>query len=216
MSARIGPNRGGAIEKWAVRLIVPALFLALFMAMYWVAGPRLDWRAWFDGPERGTWRALTLNGEDVFDDKYLVTIADGAIVGGRDGCNYWSFAGIDERTGERIYESTLAGCTPTPAMAVYRVLAHGEADLRLESEDRLAISQGKCRGEFRRWTREDEELERARYEAQMEAQRRADTRVEAAQPVPSPAIPPPPSVRPEPPAVPPPPPPLPEPVLPGC
>ncbi len=219
MNGRDLPNRGGALEKWAVRLIVPALFTALFLAMFWVAGPRIDWRAWFDGPERGTWRALTLNGEEVFAEKFLVTIADGEVVGGRDGCNYWSFDGYDARSGERIISSTLAGCSDTPAMATYRVLANGGADMKLAGEDRLSLISGRCRGEFRRWTREDEDAERARYEAEIKAQQQVEQRdassrqAVVAAPVPPPAErPSPPEPLPESPA----PPPLPEPASPGC
>ena len=178
MSRRARPNRGGAFEKWTVRLLLPALLLALAGSL--LLGirdrPLVDWRAWFDGPERGTWRALTLNGEPVFDEKFLLTIADGEIVGGRDGCNYWSVAGIDEKTGERMITSTLAGCVDTPAMAVYRMLAFGKPDVGLPANDRLVLTLGRCRGQFRRWTRDDEDAERARYEAEMAVQREREQR----------------------------------------
>lgn len=220
MSRRAGPNRGGAFEKWTVRLLLPALLLVLVASLLlgFRDRPLVDWRAWFDGPERGTWRALTLNGEAVFDEKFLLTIADIEIVGGRDGCNYWSLAGIDEKTGERMITSTLAGCVDTPAMAVYRMLAFGGPAVELSASDRLVLTVGRCRGQFRRWTREHEDAERARYEAQMAVQREREQREafskarteRRTQPVT-------PTDGPPPPPAPPPPPPIPSaPVLPDC
>ena len=218
---RVGPNRGGAFEKWSVRLLLPALIAGLLFAM--LAGfrdrPLVDWRAWFDGPERGDWRALTLNGEDVFDRRFLVTIADGEIVAGRDGCNFWAFAGVDERTGERMYTSTLAGCVDTPAMAVYRVLTHGDPQMAMPREDRLVLTSGSCRGEFRRWTRDDDDAERASEEAEMARQREIEERRARMQPAPATVPPRTPlsqPVRPPPPQVPPPPPPPLERVSPSC
>ncbi len=212
MNSRGRPNRGGAFETWTVRLLLPALVLALpaSLLLGFSDRPLVDWRAWFDGPERGTWRALTINDDEVFDEKFLVTIADGEIVAGRDGCNYWGVSGIDERTGERIYTSTLAACADTPARSAYRVLTHGAADMTLSGEDRLILASGKCRVELRRWTREDEDAEQARYEAEMAAQREIEQRRARTDPPPA-AVPPPvapsPGSPPPPPQIPPPPPP---------
>lgn len=157
-----------------MRLIVPALFFALFVAMYSVAGPRLDWRAWFDGPERGTWRAITIDGLDVAKDRMSIVVADGEIRAGRDGCNYWGYTGeADPRTGEREKMSTLAGCIDTPEIIAYYAIGHYRADLRLLSENRLEVSYRGTTGIFRRWTDELEEAERAEEERAMEAARRA-------------------------------------------
>ena len=220
MSARVPPNRGGAFETWTVRLLLPALLLALAfsLATGFRDRPLVDWRAWFDGPERGTWRALTLNGQEVFEEKFLIGIADGAVTGGRDGCNYWGFGEEDAATGERSITSTLAACEPTPAMAVYGVLAFGAPEMTLQGESRLVLSEGRCRGVFRRWTRDDEDAERAREEAEMEALRQREQRERSSspQPVPPPAIVPPAGSPPPPPAPPPPPPANPAPVLPSC
>lgn len=216
MSSRVGPNRGGAFEKWAVRLLLPGLVIALLLAF--ATGfrdrPLVDWRAWFDGPERGTWRALTLNGDDVFADRFLISIAEGEILSGRDGCNYW----WSDRDGNGM--STLALCEPTEAMATYAMLAHGQSTMALAGKDRLVLKLGKCRGEFRRWTRDDEEAERAREEADMAAQRQVEERLARNQPQPTQVPPPapvPPAATPMPPQVPPPPPPVADPPpLPDC
>ncbi len=161
-----------------MRLIVPAIFIALFTAMYSVAGPRIDWRAWFDGPERGTWRAITIGGLDVADERMSIAVADGEIRGGRDGCNYWGYSGApDPETGDREITSTLAACEETPALQAYDAIGHYRADLRLVSEDRLEVSYRGVSGIFRRWTTELEEAERRADERAMEAARRAEPKM---------------------------------------
>ena len=77
------PNPGGAFEKWTVRLLLPALGIALAVFLAGIIWPRpntpVDWRAWFDGPERGLWRAETLDGRDVFAGRFTVAIAEGEV-----------------------------------------------------------------------------------------------------------------------------------------
>ncbi|KLI62940.1 hypothetical protein [Aurantiacibacter marinus] len=201
------PNRGGAFEKWTVRLIVPALFIALFSAMFSVAGPRVDWRAWFDGPERGTWRAIMIGGLDVAAERMSIAVADGEIRGGRDGCNYWGYSGApDPETGERMISSTMAACEETPALQAYDAIGHYRAELQLVSADRLEVSYRGVTGIFRRWTPELDEAERRADERAMDAARRAESKMPSpVYPAPDRNAPPPPA----PPAAPPPPPPAP-------
>ncbi|MGB3167423.1 MAG: hypothetical protein WBA68_11680 [Alteraurantiacibacter sp.] len=200
------PNHGGAFEKWTVRMIVPALFLALFVAMYSVAGPRIDWRAWFDGPERGTWRAVTVDGMDVADERMEVVVANDEVAGGRDGCNYWAYSGKrDPATGERMMTTTLAGCEQTPERRAYDRLALETSQLRIVDDYTLEIRNRDTVGTFTRWTEEMAEAERL-------ADQRAIDRANAERPrTPSPVYPGP-AVRPGPPGeFPPPPPPAPYP-----
>lgn len=175
MSTPLPPNRGGAIEKWTVRLIVPVIFAALAAAMLSVAGPTIDWRGWFDGPERGTWRALALDGEDVRDARLSVSIVEGEVVAGHDGCNAWWVDGEpDPESGERNYMSTLAACGPEPFDTAYGNLAFGNPSMVLsEDGDRLELSANGHYGLFMRWSRDMAEAEREADERAMEAARRA-------------------------------------------
>lgn len=170
------PNRGGSFEKWTVRLILPALLLAMGSVMLGLAGVHgPDWRGWFDGPERGTWRLLTINGEDVSTERMSVTVQSGEIVAGRDGCNYWNYSGeADPVNGERMMTSTLAGCMDTPAIQAYRKIAHGGAILRLLDENHLEAQSLGTVGQFIRWTDAMEEAERAEGEREVEAARNAE------------------------------------------
>lgn len=190
-------NRGGSFEKWTVRLVVPAIFLALFIAMFSIAGSRVDWRGWFDGPERGTWRAVTIDGLDVRENRMHVIVADGEIRGGRDGCNYWGYSGEpDPETGERMIETTLAGCVDSPEIRAYNTIGHHLAELRLEGEDRLIVSNQGVTGNFIRWTDAMEEAEREADEREMEEARRNMPPSLPVQTVPPPAMVPPPPVPP--------------------
>ncbi|APE28028.1 hypothetical protein [Aurantiacibacter gangjinensis] len=170
------PNRGGAFETWTVRLLVPALILALLAIVLAVLGFRgPDWRAWFDTEDRGEWRAVTIGGLDVSNERMSIIIADGEIVGGRDGCNFWSYDGPpDPVTGERGMHSTLAGCPDTPELRAYNAVGHYRADFRLESEDRLVVSYNGVTGQFIRWTDAMEQAEREADERAMEAARAAE------------------------------------------
>lgn len=159
------PNPGGSFEKWTVRLLLPALALALVIVPLNIVSPDrrdglLGWRAWFDGPERGEWRALTIDGEDVYDARYIIEVRDGAVQGGHDACNSWNFSGeSDPVTGERMMTSTQALCEDTSARLAYHALAFGTPRIKLQAGDRLLISQGRHRGTFRRWTKQDVEQE---------------------------------------------------------
>ncbi|WP_340588917.1 hypothetical protein [Erythrobacter alti] len=185
-------------------MLLPALVLGLVLVMLSVAGQRLpEWRAWFDGPERGTWRAVTIDGLDVSDERMHIVVAEGEIRGGRDGCNYWGYSSEpDPQTGERMTTTTLAACPDTPKLRAYDAIGHFRSDLRLLAEDRLEVSYRGTTGIFRRWTEELEEAEREADERAMEAARRAQPEF------PSPVYPPP-GDRPPPPPAPPPAPPMP-------
>ncbi|MGB3795616.1 MAG: hypothetical protein WA957_04855 [Alteraurantiacibacter sp.] len=171
MNPAPSPNRGGAFEKWTIRILIPALLLALFIAALGFAGVRgPDWRAWFDGSERGTWRAVEIDGLDVRQERMSIVVADGEIRGGRDGCNYWGYAGEpDPVTGERMMESTLAACIGTPAIKAYNTIGHYRAKIELLSENRLLVTYGETRGEFIRWTNDLAEAERAADEIAVQA-----------------------------------------------
>lgn len=168
------PGRGGAFEKWAIRLLLPALLLGMvLLAMSLRGGLHIDWGAFSDGPERGTWRAESFDGEDVFDFRFSIVVREGQIVGGRDGCNYWSFAGEpDPRTGERMIESTLAACAETPETRIYGALGRAPgAQLALRGDDRLEVRNLGHTGMFRRWSEDDDKAEQDR---DFEAARRAN------------------------------------------
>ena len=167
------PNRGGAFEKWTVRLFVPVLFIALFAAMASVMNWWPDWRAWFDGPERGTWRAATFDGLDVSGAGLSVSIVDGQIVAGHDGCNsWWKDGEPDPETGEQRYMSTLVACAELPTDPAYYTLAHGDPAMVLLSENTLELRAGEHVGVFSRWTEAMAEAEREAEERAMEEARR--------------------------------------------
>ena len=202
------PNPGGVFEKWTVRLLLPALVLAMGFAVLQVLVPDqrgtiFDWRAWFDGPERGMWRAETIDDADVFERKFLISIADGAVGGGRDGCNYWYHNDPDDRTGKQGITSTLAMCIETPESAAYWQVAYGSPRLELLSKDRLRINGNGHTILARRWTRQDEEAERRAYEAELDRQQEE----QPALPLPNmpggTVVPPPPDRPPPPPPLPP-------------
>ncbi|RJY09982.1 hypothetical protein [Aurantiacibacter aquimixticola] len=168
-------------------------------AIFGVTGTRLlDWRAWFDGPERGTWRAKTLDGVDVRERRMWVVIEDGEIVAGRDGCNYWGWeTEPDPATGERGIISTLAACGPEPGDEAYGALSFGTPEMQLRPADHLVLRAMGHEGIFIRWTDEMEEAEHAADEREMERQRALQPKVRS--PV-YPAAPPgPPTARPPPP-----------------
>ena len=201
------PNRGGAFETWTVRLLLPLVGLALLVAIAGITGFAIDWRAWFDGPERGTWRVSELDGIDLRGERMWIEVRDGKVRGGRDGCNYWSYeSDAEPRTGERMMISTLAWCDQTPARSAYAALAHGEPEMALLSDDVLEMRAFGVIGRFVRWTEAMERAERKADERALEA-------THAAQPsVPSPGvyprsteIPPPPTLAAHPPPPPPPP-----------
>lgn len=207
MTRRLRPNRGGSFEKWTVRLLLPALLLALVCIALLVAGVRgPDWRAWFDGPERGNWRAVTIDGLDVFDERMFVTIADGQVQGGRDGCNDWGYTSdADPVTGERMILSTLAGCEETVETIAYRTVAHYRADVALIEPDTLRLRFGEVSGEFTRWTQEMEDAEQAAEQNAIDAARTAQPSERSPVYPASDGVPPPPMRPPPPPAMEPPP-----------
>ncbi|WP_161981530.1 hypothetical protein [Aurantiacibacter suaedae] len=197
-----------------MRLLLPLVALALLVAVAGVSGYVIDWRAWFDGPERGTWRAQEIGGIDVRADRMWIVVREGEVRGGRDGCNYWSYEGApDPRTGERMMTSTLALCEETPVRRAYARLARGSSTMALLSDDLLEVRAFGVIGRFVRWTEEMERAEREADERAIEAARAAGP--PAASPgvytrsdtIPRPPLPPPP---PPPAVVPPPPPPAPD------
>ena len=135
------PNRGGAFEKWTVRLLLPALVLALGAAIAGLFGFRAEEAtALWDGPERGEWQAVQINGQDVRAHGYIVSFENGEIVGGKDGCNNWGFTDdVDPVTGERMVMSDLMYCPPGPADDAYWSLASGPTEFTLDDTGTLEI-----------------------------------------------------------------------------
>ncbi|RPF72238.1 hypothetical protein [Aurantiacibacter spongiae] len=182
-------GRGGAFEVWTVRLLLPALVLALLATVAAVAGFRYEeLPALFDGPERGTWLALSLNGEDVAARGFLVRVEGGDVVAGHDGCNAWGRTGeTDPASGRPITTTTLVACDPIPYQQAYRRLAFGDAAMQVGADGRLALRIGDTAGTFRRWTGDDTETQRDRAERPGPA-RSAPPPPSAPPPAPSPPL----------------------------
>ena len=142
--ARIGPprpNRGGAFEVWTVRLLLPALVAASLLTLASVAGYRLgDITALWDGPERGDWQAVEINGQYVRPHGYVLRFEHGEIVGGHDGCNSWGFTGdVDPRSGKRMISSDAQACAEGPADRGYWAIASEPTSFKLQDDGRLKI-----------------------------------------------------------------------------
>lgn len=85
------------------------------------------WDSWFGPRVNGSWKAMSLDGQPVDDDNYLVVVKRGKVVGGYDDCNGWSFD--DEGpgpNGDRRVTSTLVMCPEDDvARQTYHILAYG-------------------------------------------------------------------------------------------
>lgn len=141
----------------ALFLLLPAFALMLY-AMFDPVG---DWRPWdrlFGPEENGSWEAVSIDSQPVAPREFRITIGRGAITGGRDGCNDWTFT--DEKPnakGERTIESTLVGCPKTALTRAYYALL-AQPSLRLQPDGRLDVRAGGHRAIFRRcrWRTERE------------------------------------------------------------
>ena len=135
------PNRGGAFERWTVRLLLPALVAALLLAVAGLFGFRTgDLTALWDGPERGDWLAIRINGQAVGGHSYIVRFEHGDIVGGHDGCNAWGFSDtIDPRTGKRLISSDAQACAEGPVDHAYWSLVSGPTHFTLRDDGLLEI-----------------------------------------------------------------------------
>lgn len=95
-------------EHFVARNALPAFLCALAPALPACAPAAAD----LDGP----WRAVSIAGQPVGRVHYTVRVADGRVVGGRDGCNAWSY--VRGEQGWAI-ESTMIGCPEDPLRGLY-------------------------------------------------------------------------------------------------
>lgn len=82
--------------------------------------------------EDGSWSIVSVDGRPVPGGAYTIGITDGKVSGGRDDCNYWGFSEPADASGERMIETTLAGCPEDdPVRKAYWALATAPA-VRIE------------------------------------------------------------------------------------
>ena len=109
-------------------------------------------------PEQdGSWGALSIDGRRVSPRDYRLAVADGAVAGGRDGCNDWGFVEDEAgEVGERRIVSTLMECPDgDPARRAFWTLAL-QARLELLPDGTLRLAGHGHEAIFRRcrWVRE--------------------------------------------------------------
>lgn len=122
----------------AVMLIAIALGLGT-IALLDRPGRPAPWQRWFAPAEDGSWMALSIDGQPVPANDYRLSITDGRVGGGRDGCNDWSFE--DERPnerGERMMSTTLVACRPSEVQRAYFAL-RTEPRLTILPDGRLRV-----------------------------------------------------------------------------
>lgn len=93
----------------------------------------------------GLWRATTIDGAPVGRTDYLIRIRGGRVVGGKDGCNSWSYdmTRPPEPNGTRMVVSTCIGCPGLAEQAGYwRALGNGNVVPVLIENGRLRLRAG--------------------------------------------------------------------------
>lgn len=111
----------------SVSLAVVLLTCTAVAAVVGIADPRGEFRPQrqlFDPKEDGNWAALSIDGKKVSPSEYRVAILDRKVVGGRDGCNDWAYAGEAGTYGERMIETTLQYCPDNEVRRAYRAISY--------------------------------------------------------------------------------------------
>lgn len=106
----------------------------------------------------GTWAAVSIDGRPVSWRGWRISVADGKVAGGRDGCNDWSFGAPEVEGGERTIDTTLVGCPEDdPLRKAYWALAlERNRPPEARSDGSLHLAAGGHEAIFRRcrWTEE--------------------------------------------------------------
>jgi hypothetical protein len=109
----------------------------------------------------GSWGAVAIDGRRVRPEAYSISIASGAVSGGHDDCNSWSFSDEPPRAdGERMIFTTLVACPEDdPIRRAYWALATAPGVTpELRPDGKLRIAARGHEGIFRRcrWERRRE------------------------------------------------------------
>lgn len=133
-----------------VMLLLAALLLML-ASLLDRHGRGSPWARLIAPEEDGSWAAVRIDGRPVSPDEYRVSITEGQVAGGRDGCNDWAFSDDPpSRDGARMIVATAQYCPgDDPTRRAYRALMSG-AEVRLQADRTLRISAGGHEGIFRR------------------------------------------------------------------
>jgi hypothetical protein len=134
-----------------------ALLLAVLGLVHGCASGWLDLRL-FPPEEDGSWGAVLIDGQPVSPQAYYLTIRDRKVIGGRDGCNFWSFEEEPERgDGQRSINTTMALCVENVAERGYRAVAFSPSpSMRLRPNGSLEMAALGHQAVFRRCIWEDE------------------------------------------------------------
>ena len=135
---------------WLVLILIAAAAMLMLASQIGFTSMADAWDNAFGPKVNGSWRAVSLDGQSVTSDDYLIVVKRGKVVGGYDHCNGWSFD--DEGpgpNGDRMVTSTLVACPETDARIVYHILAYGPR-FELVSERELRLSRRCHSGLFRR------------------------------------------------------------------
>jgi hypothetical protein len=110
--------------------------------------PPRERAAWQGQVIDGVWVAETIDGRGVGRTRYTITVAQGRITGGHDGCNGWGYQ-LDD--GQRTVVSTLIGCPHDPLQQTYWAVVHREPwQAQLRADGRLEAATSGHRVLFRR------------------------------------------------------------------
>lgn len=128
------------------------LSAALLLVALGLAAPSRDWRPWtplLAAEEDGAWLALRIDRWALSGGEYRISIRDGDIAGGRDGCNDWAY-GRPDAAGRPTIETTLVGCPEDdPLRRAHWRLAHAGRP-GLLPDGRLRVVAPGHEGLFRR------------------------------------------------------------------
>ena len=100
-----------------------------------------DGAAWADGE----WGAITIDGRRVAPGSFNVSVRNGQITGGRDGCNNWGY--VEDQPpasdGSRMIVSDAQGCPETAEQRGYRIaIGMGTPGLAKVPDGNLRIFAG--------------------------------------------------------------------------
>lgn len=147
-------------------LLVPAFGL-MVLGVLDRTGEWKPWQMLFAEEEDGSWVALRIDGRPASPQEYRITIAEGKVVGGRDGCNHWSYEDEGpDANGQRMIVSTLVGCPEDATRLAYWSL---RADPRIEllPDGTLRMAASGHEGIFRRCHWRTVKVSNGRYSSEV-------------------------------------------------
>lgn len=132
-----------------IGFVLALLLTGLALMLRGIFDPQGEWQP-FAPEEDGSWAAVSIDGRPVPPADYRLAIRAGAVAGGRDGCNDWSFTDDPPAAnGMRMIVATLQLCPEDPVRTAYRKLAAPGARITL-ADGMLRVVGGGHEGLFRR------------------------------------------------------------------